>query len=421
MVRKLLLPDGARIAVIGGGPAGVFFSLFAFQRIIEDGRRISIVLFDGKDFTQAGPKGCNLCAGVISESLVRRLADRGIVLPQEKVQRTIGGYYLQSGAGEFLLKQPQHESSVTTVFRGNGPRLSRDCSNVSFDDFLLDQLRKLDLNIVSQPVVDIEFSKSLDEKTKVVYGIGAARTEYAADLVVGAFGLSSSLAKKITDSRLGYRPPRTQNARCMEVPVDSESIRGGLDDNIVVCNWKSNGEMLFGAIIPKRNYITINIIGGKNVARKDIIEFANLPFIRAKLSDHIDLARPSCQCSPKIALTSARRPFAHRFVVIGDACCSRHYKNGIESAMVTAEKAVDVVFTAGVSRSALRSRYYRCIKRDIIIDNIYGRILFGLYKLVYNSSFFSAVLLRVLEEESRTERPGLMSNIRARIFFNYSK
>ena len=411
MVRNIPLGEGARVVVIGGGPAGAFFSLFAHQQAEKEGRRISIMLFDGKDFAQHGPKGCNLCAGVISETLVVQLADRGIVLPPEKVQRMIEGYHLRSSAGGVLLRHPLHESRITTVFRGNGPRLSLNEENVSFDDFLLDQLRDFDLDIISQPVVDIRFPKNPEEKITVIYGTGLNRSECEADLVVGAFGLNGVLAKKIAESGIGYTPPRTLIARCMEFDADTDSIRKGLGDSILMCNWKSDNGILFGGIIPKKNFVTVNIIGRKNAAKKDFVDFANLPFVRDELSEHLDLTRPSCQCSPRIALNHAHKPFANRFVVVGDASCSRYYKNGIESAMKTAEIAVDVVFAAGVSESALRRGYYRRIRKEIIQDNNFGRILFGFYRLVYAGSFLSAVLLRVLEQEKDRKSPGPMSAV----------
>ncbi|MCK5093087.1 MAG: hypothetical protein KAR18_00085, partial [Spirochaetes bacterium] len=95
----LFLKDGSKIAVIGAGPAGAFFADFAMHRARERRLNLSITLFDGKDFTQSGPKGCNLCAGVISETLIDRMCSIGIVLPEEKIQRKIEGYYLRLKTG----------------------------------------------------------------------------------------------------------------------------------------------------------------------------------------------------------------------------------------------------------------------------------------------------------------------------------
>lgn len=148
-VHDLRLQNGAKIAVIGAGPAGTFFADFASQLAEERGFRVSITLFDGKDFTMEGPTGCNLCAGVISETLVKRLEERGIVIPDERVQRRIEGYHLWGRAGGLLLRHRKGEKRITTVFRGNGPRFSGQSGNISFDDYLLERVKRKGIQVFS--------------------------------------------------------------------------------------------------------------------------------------------------------------------------------------------------------------------------------------------------------------------------------
>ena len=85
MSKSLTLRDGSRIAIIGGGPAGAFFAHFAYKYAEEIGIHITVTIFDGKDFLKNGPKGCNLCAGVIAESLNTKLKDEGIFLPEKRI------------------------------------------------------------------------------------------------------------------------------------------------------------------------------------------------------------------------------------------------------------------------------------------------------------------------------------------------
>ena len=83
MTKNLDLKDGSKIAIIGGGPAGSFFAHFAQKWSTQKGIDVSVTIFYGKDFLQRGPKGCNLCAGVIAESLNKRMKEEeqiGIVL-----------------------------------------------------------------------------------------------------------------------------------------------------------------------------------------------------------------------------------------------------------------------------------------------------------------------------------------------------
>ena len=81
--RDLRLRSGSRVAVIGGGPAGSFFSYFLLQLAARTGIRIDLDLYEPRDFATPGPRGCNMCGGIVSESLVQSLATEGIHLPVE--------------------------------------------------------------------------------------------------------------------------------------------------------------------------------------------------------------------------------------------------------------------------------------------------------------------------------------------------
>src|SRR3972149_6087872 len=90
----LALEDGSRIGVIGGGPAGSLFAYFALtfaQRMDLD---LRVDIYEPRDFTKPGPAGCNMCGGIVSESLVQLLALEGLAGPATVVQRAIGSYVL---------------------------------------------------------------------------------------------------------------------------------------------------------------------------------------------------------------------------------------------------------------------------------------------------------------------------------------
>ena len=100
------LEDGADIAVIGGGPAGSFFSYFALKMARMTGRDINVTIFEPKNFMAVGPAGCNHCAGVISELMVQSLAVEGIHIPSTVVQRGINSYQLYTERGDVLIETP---------------------------------------------------------------------------------------------------------------------------------------------------------------------------------------------------------------------------------------------------------------------------------------------------------------------------
>ncbi|MEW5815116.1 MAG: hypothetical protein AB1798_06930 [Spirochaetota bacterium] len=398
---SLSLKNGSTIVIIGAGPAGTFFADFALDIVRSKGLNISIILFDGKDFTKSGPKGCNLCAGVISETLVERLKARGIVLPGEKVQRKISGYYIHGRAGSFLLSHPQNESRITTVFRGNGPRQSGRETNVSFDDYLLEHVRNKGLQLIRKSVKRVELPQDPKAPIRVIYGTGDEETVLESDLVVGAFGLSGSMMKKMQDLRFGYRPPDTIRARNMEIRLGGDFIHKYFSDNIFTYNLSTAKGMRVVSIIPKKEYITVNMIGKKDVKSEELASFLDRLVLRGQLPKNSDWSKSFCGCSPKVATTAAEKPFTNRLVIIGDASCSRYYKNGIESAFITARLAARAAFAWGISDSAFNTGYFKRVKKIIVKDNFYGRILFKINDLVSGSTFLSEVLIKALTNENR--------------------
>jgi len=89
-----VLKDGSRIAVIGAGPSGSMFSFFFLNMAKLIGLRADVDMYEPRQFCHRGPSGCNHCGGIVSESLVQRLATEGINLPDSIVQRGIESYTL---------------------------------------------------------------------------------------------------------------------------------------------------------------------------------------------------------------------------------------------------------------------------------------------------------------------------------------
>jgi flavin-dependent dehydrogenase len=106
MTNDLILHNGAQIAVIGGGPTGSFFSIFALKMAKMMEKSVHVTIYEPKDFTRDGPVGCNKYAGIISELLVQNLAVEGINLPDSVVQRGINSYKLHTRCGSVYIETP---------------------------------------------------------------------------------------------------------------------------------------------------------------------------------------------------------------------------------------------------------------------------------------------------------------------------
>ena len=96
---SLKLENESRLAVIGGGPAGSFFSYFLLDLAQRTGVKCYVDIYEPKDFSKLGPAGCNNCGGIISESLVQILSSEGIIIPTQVIRRGIDSYILHMEAG----------------------------------------------------------------------------------------------------------------------------------------------------------------------------------------------------------------------------------------------------------------------------------------------------------------------------------
>ena len=61
----LILTPEAKVAIIGGGPAGAFFSIFASKLAKDINKKLDITIYERKTFLNQGAAGCNMCAGVV--------------------------------------------------------------------------------------------------------------------------------------------------------------------------------------------------------------------------------------------------------------------------------------------------------------------------------------------------------------------
>lgn len=159
----LKLRSGSRIAVIGGGPAGSFFSYFLLEMGARVGLKLKVDIFEPKDFHGPGPAGCNHCGGIVSESLVQILAAEGINLPPSVVQRAIDSYMMHTDAGSVRIQLPLHEKRIAALFRGGGPKTFTQHHYKSFDGFLQNLAIEKGANVIRERVVDI----SWEEKKKI--------------------------------------------------------------------------------------------------------------------------------------------------------------------------------------------------------------------------------------------------------------
>ncbi|MBE7444574.1 MAG: hypothetical protein HS132_04770 [Planctomycetia bacterium] len=320
---NIQLRDGSSVLVIGGGPAGSFFAHFALKLAKKHGRRIQITILDGRNFIQKGPGGCNMCAGVLPETLIRKMESQKIVLPKSRVQQEINGYYFQTQERGIQLHHPKpgHKPKIITVFRGNGPRFSELTANISFDDFLLKHVASQGVKVIAAVVEEIELPKYPQDLVNIVYKEAEVRKKISADLIVGAFGLNTALIKRIVGKEFGYREPKSVRTCNAELYLGHSFIQERFRNTIYVFALGVK-PIKFAAFTPKGDYITVSLIGSEDITKAHLIEFMRHPKVCELLPEGWTLPKDLCICFPKIPVTHAELPYANRLVIIGDASVS---------------------------------------------------------------------------------------------------
>ncbi len=377
---KTFLKDGSRIAVVGGGPAGSFFANFALRMARLKGINVNVTIFEGRDFTRADHSACNMSVGVVAERLMEKLDWQGITIPQRCIQAEIQGYQFFTQDDYMSLEHPisGHKPRIVSVFRGGGPVRSNIKEDISFDNFLLRLVEERGAQVVRENVRDIVLPNHPEGKPTLVFGKGE---EMEVDLVAGAFGVNTTTSDIFAKMHFGYSPPKTLKTCIVDARLGRDFIKERYRNNIHVFAFGTE-EIEFASLTPKGDYLTIGLVGKRDISTPELRIFLNHPVVKKVLPQGTEVLKDCCICFPRIPVGPARQPYWDRLVVVGDAGISRSYKNGIESAFVTSYLATNCIFEKGFSKETLKGGYYEPAIKLIARDNFYGKLVFRIFRLV---------------------------------------
>jgi len=391
----LRLEDGSRLAVVGSGPAGSLFAYFALEMAGRAGLAIEVDLFESRTFAQPGPQGCNMCGGIVSETLVQNLAADGVNLPPGVVQRSLDSYVLHTDAGRVRIATPLREMRIAAVHRGAGPRDVKEARWESFDHHLQARAIARGARLVQTRVDEV----SRDGGRPTVRGRDGAVRAY--DLLVVAVGVNSTLLKVFEGLGLGYERPRVTKTLILEYLLGEEIIGRSLGSSMHV--FLVNVPRLeFAAIIPKGDYVTMCLLG-EDIDNALVDAFVATPEVRACMPPGWRPDARSCQCLPHISVRNVAKPFADRVVFIGDCGVTRLYKDGIGAAYRTAKAAARAAVFSGISEADFR-RHYLPVCRAITADNRIGRVAFFFTRFSQRFRLLRRAMLRMAVAEQ--SRPG---------------
>lgn len=389
---RLPLHAGDRVAVIGGGPAGSFFSVFLLRLAGAVGLDLEVDVFEPRHFGHPGPGGCNHCGGVVSESLVQVLASEGIVIPPAAIETAIDSYVIHMDVGSVRLRYMVDEERIASLYRGNGPRGGDRAAGGSLDGHLLGLATDNGARHRKELVCGLD---TVDGLPALVTADGRRAEGY--HLVAVAAGVNSNLVPL-----LRRRPePRTMRTYICEFRVETTGLREALGRSMHVFLLDLPG-LEFAALVPKGEMLTLCVLG-HGIDEALIRTFLDSPVVRRCLPQ--GEATPLCSCSPLINVSGARPPFADRVVYIGDAGVTRLYKDGIGAAFRTAKAAAETAVLAGVADEDFREHYLptcAAIERD----NRIGSVIFGASTAFKKLRFARRAILGMTTREQRWYSPA---------------
>ncbi len=399
----LTLDDGSRIAVVGSGPAGSLFSYFLLEMADRVGVDLAVDIYEPRAFAQPGPVGCNMCGGIISETLVQNLALDGVNLPPGVVQRGIDSYVLHMDVGSVRISTPAQEMRIGAVHRGGGPRDVTETKWQSFDHHL--QALALDRGArLVQTRVD---KVSREDGRPVLLQRDGTTERY--DLVAIAVGVNSSILKTFEGLGIGYERPKVTKTLIREYYLGEEAVSAHLGSSMHVF-LLNIPRLEFAALIPKGDYVTMCLLG-EEIDNTLGDAFANAPEVRAVMPPGWRPEDRSCQCLPHINIHGVEKPFSDRIVFIGDCGVTRLYKDGIGAAYRTAKAAARVAVFEGVSEAAFRTHYLP-VCQSIMSDNRIGGLAFILTRVAQRVRPLRRVILReTMREQDEGAGRKLLSSI----------
>lgn len=399
----LELADGSRVAVMGGGPSGSFFSYFLLGLANRVGIDVSLDIYEPRDFSKPGPGGCNMCGGIISESLVQFLAAEGINLPSSVVKRGIDSYRLHMDVGSVTIETPLQEKRIAAVHRGPGPKTVTEAKWDSFDGHLLDRAVARGANVIMERVDKVRFENGRPRvETK-------KETSEPYDLLVAATGINSAAVKMFEGLEVGYSSPKTTKTAIVEFYLGPENLNKYLGNSMHVF-LLNIPRLEFGAIIPKGDYATVCLLGHE-IDKKLVQDFLQDPVVRACFPPDWDPQGVCCNCLPKMNVGGVAEPFADRIVFVGDCGMNRLNKDGIGGAYRVAKAAANCAVLEGISAEAFRRRYLPTCS-NIGADNNIGKFVFSVVGLIQKMRFARRTVFRMASSEQlRPDRPQRISTV----------
>jgi flavin-dependent dehydrogenase len=357
------------------------------------GLNLQVDILEPRDFSRAGPAGCNMCGGIISESLLQSLAAEGIRIPTTAMQRRIDSYFLHMDVGSVRIETPLQEKRIAAVHRGGGPRGIKEVYQ-SFDAYLLQLAAEKGARQMRERVDGVGWQ---DGRPQIKTQSGSRRTY---DLLVPAIGVNTSALKLFEGAGLAYKAPQSTRAYVCEFYLGREVIKQYLGSSMHVF-LLNIPRLEFAALIPKSDYVTVCLLGD-DIDKVLVQAFLDSAQVKQCMPPHWRSPDDFCRCSPRINIQGAVEPFADRVVFVGDCGVTRLYKDGIGAAYRTAKAAAVTAIFEGLAAEDFRRHYWPTCQR-ISSDNSIGKFVFAVTRQLQKRPFARRGVWRMVAKEQQKQ------------------
>jgi hypothetical protein len=366
------------------------------------GLELQVDIYEPRDFETPGPPGCNMCGGVLYESLVQSLAVEGINLPATVVQRGIDYNMLHMGIGSVKIQTPSQEKRIATIFRGIGPRGMVDLKGRSLDNYLMQSALAVGARRIFGRVDQVRWltnPKSPEVESRLIQVKTQGGEFQSYELLAVASGVNTAVLRLFRDLDFGFQPPQTSKLLVREYYLGEEVVSKYLGSTFHAFLLDIPG-LDYGAVIPKGDYVTICLLSSHGNLEPEAMEtFLDNPAVKRILPPDFSVARQACNCSPRINLAGSTI-LSNRIVFIGDCGVSRLYKDGIGAAYRTAKIAACTSVFQGISADDFKKHYLPFLRR-LEMDNLIGKMLFKCVSQIRKKQFIGQAVLKMVSREQQ--------------------
>jgi flavin-dependent dehydrogenase len=378
---SLRLRDGDRVGIVGGGPAGSFAAMHLLKLAEQRGLRLEVLIFEPRLAQVLGPRGCKGCAGILSHGAVQNMATLGLSVPPDVVQSELRAYVVHVAGHGASIAQPDPRRRILSIYRGGGPRLHEGPPLGGFDSFLLGEACSRGARHVAARVRRVEWQDGPV--------ICTDDNRFPCQFLVLATGVNS---RPPLAPGFGYEPPATAS-----MAQDEIWRPDNWPEDKVVGFFDQPPGLVFGALVPKGRYLSVSLLWRS--PEPDAIRQFYAAQREALQRFYVDLPDQLCGCNPRIVTRPAPVYYGDRWVAVGDAVVSKLYKDGINSAFITAGRAMKAAVEHGIERSSF-AEVYEPLCRHIAHDNRYGELLYTVASRVLRSPLMAGATMGSVRAEA---------------------